>query len=259
MQSFPMPDELTNLTGRIVVDDAIDDLIDRVASALMREALDGLAKRGVFHLALSGGSTPVRLFRRMVIDPRYRAMPWGHTHVWMVDERCVHEDDPASNWRMFREHLVDHVPIPAEQLHPMPAIAAGGDEAYEQDLRRHITVRDARGTPRLDHVMLGMGGDGHTASLFPNTGALVENDRLVVFNDGDTVAAPRPRMTMTYRPINAARSIAVLVTGSTKYAMLRRVAREAGPTPGLPITGVHPTHADAELVWYLDGEAVGDR
>ncbi len=252
-----IPPHLTGLPGRIVIDPDVDDLVDDLATDLVLHAGRCAARRGAFHLALSGGSTPVRLFRRLVTDPRFRALPWHDTHVWMVDDRCVPAHHDKSNWRLLRENLLDHVTTPAEQQHAMPVLQPDGDHAYERDLRDALTIRDARGIPRLDHVLLGMGDDGHTASLFPQTGALVETRRLVVFNDGERVVAPRPRMTMTYPLINAARRIDILIAGVSKADALRRVAACEGATPELPITAICPGHPDADLTWYLDAAAAG--
>lgn len=250
---------IAGLKGRACVLEDTDELIDRLATDLLGRAIGRFREAGVFHLALSGGSTPKVLFRRLVIDPTYRVIDWTRTHVWVVDERCVPPDDERLNFRTMRELLVDHVPIPADHVHPMPVLERDGDRAYEIDLREAVRETDVAGVPRLDYVLLGMGGDGHTASLFPHTPALYEKERLVVFNDGETVADPRPRMTMTYPLINAARTIAPLVTGSAKHPMLQRIVAAGKSTrhiDGLPITGVQPSHDDGELIWYLDHAAV---
>jgi len=127
----------------------------------------------------------------------------------------------------------------------------------ERELIATIGEAEPTGVPRLDVALLGMGEDGHTASLFPHSPALRAAGDLAVFNDGETIAPPRPRMTMTYRLINAARHITPLVTGAAKRDALARVALADGFDPALPITGVNPAHEDGKLAWRLDAEAAG--
>lgn len=246
---------LVNLGGRIHVMADVDDLVDKLADDLAVRMMSAIGQTGAFHVALSGGSTPKVLFRRLVIDPRYRSLPWDKCHVWQVDERCVGDNDERRNWKMIRELLVDHVDLPGGHAHPMPVNQAGGDVMYEADLREHLGLRE--GGPRLDYVLLGMGSDGHAASLFPHTPAVDERRRWVVFNDGDSVARPRPRMTMTYPLINAGRTIAPLIVGESKRAMLQRVALGGDDVATLPITGIEADEQHGELIWYLDAAAAG--
>jgi len=138
----------------------------------------------------------------------------------------------------------------------MPVLEDDGDKKYEADL--HEALDHPAITGRLDYVLLGMGGDGHTASLFPQTDGLSVTDRWVIFNDGETVAEPRPRMTMTYPLINTARFIAILVTGEGKYGTLQHVSLAKDDVQRFPITGVQKVHPDTQLIWYLDhGSALG--
>jgi len=243
---------LRGLTGRRVVLPDVEQVIEQLADDLYHIARRRVSEAGVFHLALSGGSTPMALYQHLVIDPRYRDFPWDKTHLWIVDERCVPFDDEKSNVRMIRELIVDHVSIPKENVHPMPVMEDDGDVQYEQTLRKTLDTAKVRN--RLDVVLLGMGGDGHTASLFPRTDALTEKQRWVVFNDGESVAAPRPRMTMTYPLINTARWIIPLVTGEAKHATLQHVALTED-IQRFPITGIHPIHDDTEMTWYIDHAA----
>ena len=245
------------LWGRREIERDVDDLIDKLAWELCEFGLKRVEEAGEFHLALSGGTTPERLFTRLMIDPRFRVLPWTKTHLWQVDDRCVPMEDERSNARMLRELLIDHSGIPANQAHLMAVLEERGDERYERELREQ--VGKGKVGERLDFVLLGMGGDGHTASLFPGSPALGERERWVVFNDGERVVEPRPRMTMTYPVVNGARKIGVLVTGAGKHEMLRKVAQAAesgvGDALELPILGVRPSEEDGVLTWYLDGEA----
>ncbi len=235
-----------------------DELYFDLGRALLGAAQAAVGAREVFHLALSGGTTPERFYIRLVTDPSLRHLPWERTHVWLVDERLVPEDDPRSNYGMAREALLDHVPMRRRQRHPVPTGERDPAAAYEAELREVICGPGNACLPKLDFVLLGMGSDGHTASLFPHSPVLRATEALVAVNDGDTVTPP-PRVTMTFPLLNAARQVAVLVTGGGKAAAVRRVAEQLrkGPDPlNLPITGVDPDeHGDGTLTWYLDAPA----
>ncbi|MCE2652084.1 MAG: 6-phosphogluconolactonase [Planctomycetaceae bacterium] len=257
------------LGGSVVVRNSVDEILDAVAADLLIQAVNCVRAFGDFHLALSGGSTPLPLYQRLMIDPRYRELPWSRTHLWIVDERRVPFDDAKSNFRAIDEIIGQHSGIPREQVHPMLAMSPTADADYERALRQALFFRE-KGQDRLDFVLLGMGNDGHTASLFPHSPALqaghetlAHDDarpRLVRINDGPAVTPP-DRVTMTFPLLNAARFIAVLVTGAGKKPMLSRIAAaRAGkdtatpPTPtDLPILGIKPVAG--ELRWYLDADA----
>ncbi len=243
-----------DLPGRVVVASSADDVIDKLAAELVLHAETCIREFGDFHLALSGGSTPEPLYRRLMYDPDYRKLPWRRTHLWIVDERCVPRDDERSNYRMIHETIVEHADIPREQVHPIPAEEKGADLAYEKELRDTLGWRE-RGQDRLDYVLLGMGDDGHTASLFPRTEPLRERERLVRLNFAER-AEPHERITMTFPMINTARFISVLVTGEKKASMLKRVAAGDATEEELPIRGVRPL--EGQLVWYLDSAACGE-
>lgn len=263
------------LPGAVVMREDADATIGALAADMMLHALNCVRVFGAFHLALSGGSTPFPLYTRLMIDPVFRHFPWAKTHVWMVDERRVPEDDDRCNFKMIRETIGAHSGIPEEQLHPMPALATDADLVYQRTLRETLGWRE-KGHDRLDFVLLGMGSDGHTASLFPRSTALLadlHNGRpraaglrgpnepdLVRINTGPEVTPP-DRITLTLPMINAARFIAVLVTGAGKRPMIERlVAAEsaghnAAPIADLPILGVRPIAG--ELRWYIDPAAAG--
>ncbi len=248
------------LIGTVHVAPSADALYDDLAHLLVATAVSAVDQRGVFHLALSGGSTPEPFYMRLIMDTRYRVIPWKQTHIWMVDERRVPADDEKSNFKMIRETLADHVPTHSRQIHPMPVLADDPAALYEVEIRRVLETSDTDATPRLDFVLLGMGDDGHTASLFPHSPALEEADRLITINAGPNVVPP-DRVTTTFPLLNAARQVAVLVTGARKAAALRRVDRQlstTGPDPEqLPITGIQPTPGDdSEMIWFLDTAAI---
>ncbi len=234
-----MSDSL-QFTGRVRTFTSVAALHEELAGALLGAMRSAVADRGVCHLALSGGSTPEPFYRLLVMDPRFRSIPWEASHLWLVDERCVPLEDARSNWRMIRESLLDHVPMRSRRKHAMTDASE-----YERELRASMPQG------RLDFVLLGMGEDGHTASLFPESPALRERERWVVENRGPTVTPP-DRLTMTYPLLNAAREVAVLVTGAKKAATLARVA-QGGASQALPILGIRP--AQGRLSWFLDAEA----
>lgn len=242
------------LPGTVVVRSFVDDVIDSIASDLFLHARNCVRTFGDFHLAVSGGGTPEPLYQRLMYDPAFRELPWKRTHLWIVDERRVPHEDDRSNFKMIRETLVIHSDIPREQVHPINAMSDTADEEYERELRETLAWRE-KGHDRLDFVVLGMGSDCHTASLFPHSPALAARDRLVVMNSGPTVTPP-DRVTMTFELINASRFIGVLVTGSPKREAVERVVNRGGgqlTEQDLPILGVRPL--GGELRWYLDEAA----
>ena len=257
------------LPGTVVLREDPDTLVDAVAADLLLQAHNCVRAFGDFHLALSGGSTPVILYQRLMIDPAYRELPWSRTHLWIVDERRVPFDDERSNYKMISEIIGDHSGIPSEQVHPIFAVADDADAQYTQTLRDVLGWRE-KGHDRLDFTLLGMGADAHTASLFPHSPALLESLKavrptssgeppvelpLMRINTGPTVTPP-DRVTMMLPLINASRFIGVLVTGKGKRETVRKIAARAGDPAAaaeLPVLGVKPL--GGELRWYLDYEA----
>ena len=227
------------------------------ADALARRAADwllelALAGQGRFAIALSGGSTPKRLYELLATSPWRDAFPWQRTHLFWGDERFVPHDDPRSNYRMVHDALLAHVPIPPDNIHSFPterldpAVAA---IAYERDLRTFYGANDLDpARPLFDVVLLGLGQDGHTASLFPNRAALAERTRWTAATqdpNGD------PRLTLTYPALESSRHIAFLVEGDTKREILRRArARDSD----LPAARLRP---QGETIWFVDRAVVG--
>jgi 6-phosphogluconolactonase len=247
----PAPD----LPGEVVVAPHIDELIDKLAADMVVHAENCVRQFGDFHLALSGGSTPQPLYERLMYDPNYRRLPWRRTHLWVVDERCVPFDDPRCNFRMIDETIVDHADIPREQVHPIFALSPAADVEYEALIQETLSWRE-KGQDRMDLIVLGMGADGHTASLFPHTAPLREQQRLVRFNTYPQVDPPR-RVTMTLPLINSARFVAVFVVGESKAPMIKRIAVADAGVDEIPIRGVSPLNG--ELRWYLDAAACGSQ
>ena len=241
------------LPGEVIAAETADQLIDILAAELVAAAILCVRQFGKFHLALSGGNTPQSLYERLMYDPNCRNLPWAHTHLWLVDERCAPLDDERSNFRLIDETIVRHSGIPADHVHPIPAMSETADTEYESQLREVLQHREP-GEDRLDFVLLGMGHDGHTASLFPQQEVLHERVHIVRRVEAEQ-ADPPWRVTMTFPLINAARMVTVLVTGSAKAPMIERLARGHESLDELPIKGVLPVQG--ELKWFLDAEACG--
>ena len=239
---------------RLVVNDA-GALAREAASELARIAQRCVAAAGRFTLALSGGSTPRRLYTLLAdpAQPFRAAVPWGATHVFWGDERHVPPDDAQSNYRMANEELLSRVPVPPENVHRIEgerADAAEAAAAYERELRRFFGLA-AGPAPRFDLVLLGMGPDGHTASLFPGSDALTVTDRLA--------AAPWVekfrcyRITLTLPVFDNAAAVHFLVSGRDKAETLRAVFDPATPPDTFPCQRIRP--AEGELLWLIDRPA----
>ncbi len=249
---------MLTLPGQTIVQADTEDLFHELGVSLRQSAFDAVEARGVFHLALSGGSTPEPFYMRLVTDPLYRTLPWRHTHIWIVDERRVPESDAKNNMRMIRENLTGHITTPEAQVHAVPTGAADPAAEYEAEMAEVFGMTPGADVPKLDFVLLGMGNDAHTASLFPASPALLEHSRWFANNDGPRVVPPA-RVTMTYPLLNHARSVNVLVVGDGKAQTLGKIARQmaqSGPDVAeLPITGVNPGPAGGQLRWFLDAAA----
>ncbi|MCC7406827.1 MAG: 6-phosphogluconolactonase, partial [Phycisphaeraceae bacterium] len=144
------PAESLDLPGDVHVAESHSELLDNLAAIMLRNAMRSIQDRGVFHLALSGGSTPEPFYVRLVIDPRYRLFPWPSTHLWIVDERRVPLDHEKSNFNMIRQSLSDHVPMRKSQVHPIPVDEADPAAAYERELREHIPLSPPSSNTRPD-------------------------------------------------------------------------------------------------------------
>lgn len=237
--------------GQVIVRPDDEELHAALAADLYMHALNCVQSFGDFHIALSGGSTPLPFYRRLMVDPAYRGFPWARTHLWIVDERRVPFEDDRCNYTHIAGYLLDHSGMRPDHAHPIDALAPDADVRYERELKETLAWRE-KGQDRLDFVLLGMGSDGHTASLFPRSPALKERQRLIAINAGPTVTPP-DRVTMTYPLINSARLIAVLVTGASKRGTIAKLADARSTMDDMPILGIQPV--GGALRWYLDAEA----
>jgi 6-phosphogluconolactonase len=215
-------------------------------------AADAIAASGRFSVGLSGGSTPRALFALLATAEIAGRVDWSNMHVFWGDERCVPPDHPDSNYGMARELLLDHVPLPAENIHRMHGETEPEQAAveYEQILRNFFAGENPA-QPRFDVLLQGMGEDGHTASLFPGTRALYERARWVLEN-----YVPRLdmwRITLTTTAINAAAHVIFLVEGPNKAETLRAVLRGPHQPEKYPAQSVQPVQGD--LTWMIDQAA----
>ena len=225
--------------------EAMSRMAAEFIAATAREALEA---RGRFILALAGGGTPRPVYERLAAPPLAQHIDWSRTHVFWGDERCVSEEDERSNYRMARESLLEKVPLASGQVHP---IRCDGDPAasalrYEQLLRSMFP-----GGARFDLILLGLGDNGHTASLFPDTPAVEERERWVA--ETRIAGQDYSRVTLTVAVINEARSIAFLVSGAEKAEALNRVLEGPRNPRSVPAQAIHPRRG--RVVWFVDAPA----
>jgi 6-phosphogluconolactonase len=235
-----------------IVADA-DELAWNAAEVLRTHSQEAILAKGVFTIALSGGSTPKRLYK-LLADPNqpFRdQFPWDQTHFFWTDERHVPPDHAESNYRMVLEAMLAHAPVPEANVHRMFSERVDADDTafeYESQLRNFFNITNGE-FPRFDFVLLGLGADGHTASIFPGSEVLQEKRRLI--------AAPfveklnTHRLTMTLPVLNSAASIIFLVTGEEKSEILRDVLQVTPPQ--FPAQAIKPTKG--ELTWLVDSDA----
>jgi len=225
--------------------------------ALARRVADWLlaistARGGVFTLALAGGATPRRLYELLAGPPYRDAFPWHRTHLFWGDERFVPHDDASSNYRMACDAMLSRAPIPATNIHPVPTEGLTAEAAaseYERELKSFYGAdRLDPARPLFDVNLLGLGSNGHTASLFPGTAVLEERVRWV-----EPVVGPKPtRITLTYPPLESSRHAAFLVAGKEKREIFSRFRRG---DESLPAVRLHPI---GTLHLFADAAAAGD-
>ena len=239
------------------------DLFHAAAEEFVRAARTAIGAQGRFTVALSGGSTPKALYSLLATN--YAGFAWNRIFLFFGDERHVPPTDPESNYRMVNESLLTKIAIPAENVFRVPAEnpdAAAAAAEYEAQLRRFFDLKSELKSelksgelksgefPRFDLILLGLGPDGHTASLFPDSPALNEESRLVVANWVAKFNAHR--ITFTFPVLNRAAEVMFLASGADKADMVRQVL-EGKNTPPLPSQRVQPS--DGKLLWMLDEAA----
>lgn len=228
------------------------DLFAAAAEEIVRLANEAVAERGRFTIALSGGSTPKSLYTLLATNAR-TMLPWEQMFFFWGDERHAPPTDPDSNYRMANEALLSKVSVPPANVFRVPAEnpeAATVAKEYESTLKRFFQT-EAGQFPRFDLILLGMGPDGHTASLFPGTAGLAERSRWVIANWVEKLKTHR--LSFTLPVLNAARCVAFLVSGTDKAQVLKSVLQENVAGEQYPAKMVQPV--DGRLVWFLDRAA----
>lgn len=235
-----------NRTVEVLPDKAA--LIQRSLELVLAKMQEAIAQRGICTIALAGGSTPKPLYEKLA----QQNLPWDKIHVFWGDERYVPATHPDSNEGMARHAWLDKVPIPAANIHAMPT--GSGDPVqdanqHESDLQTFFQTQPGE-FPALDIILLGMGDDGHTASLFPHTEALQVRDRLITVGNKDG----QPRITFTAPLINHARTVIFVVAGASKRPALAQVFAATADAEDYPSRLIQP---QGELWWLLD-QAAGE-
>lgn len=223
-----------------------EEWLTKAVNIFIQQAHVNIADHGCFSVALAGGNTPAPLYSALAQPENRNRVEWDKIHLFWGDERHVPVNDPQSNFRLVKEKLLDAVPIPEQNIHRVKAEmdVRLASFAYEEDLR-YFFPGD---WPRFDLVLLGMGEEGHTASLFPHSAALNEESRWFVAN-----YAPEKkswRLTLTLNAINAARMVVILARGESKADRLNAVFAEAKDPWEMPIQGIDPV--DGKMIWLLD-------
>lgn len=238
----------------LVVEESLAALSDRVAADVVVHATAAIATHGRFDWVLSGGSTPVRLYELFASDPRRRgAIDWARVHFFWSDERHVGPDHPESNYRMARDAMLAPLGIPAANVHRMRgenADAAAAARAYDEELGRFFAIPPGT-PPRFDLALLGMGADGHTASLFPGSPALRDASARVLAPWVESSKAFR--ITLSVPVLNAASHVVFLVAGEDKAATLKRVLEGPDLPDELPSQRIRPYPGD--VLWAVDRAA----
>jgi len=254
MRRFLSRNELVRIhvmgtVGKVIVFHDKAGLVSFVTRKWHDICTESLDERGCMTVALSGGNTPVDIYRALALCD----FPWGNIQIFQVDERFVPKDGKASNYRMIRETLLDVVSMPEKNIHVVDTSAPSPDDAakvYEQELARFFRLKPGR-FPRFDIIMLGLGEDGHTASLFPGNSLLDDTNHLAqaVILDSEL----HDRITITLQVINYARHIIFLIQGAPKAFALKKIVKEKDTT--LPAARINPV--DGELLFVADREAAG--
>jgi 6-phosphogluconolactonase len=221
-------------------------LVTAISDWIQKQLHQAIAQRGHASIVLAGGSTPKVIYQALATSN----LPWDQLHVFWGDERYVPPTSPESNERMARQSWLDLVPIPAAHIHPWPTLAGqplACAEQYQTSIAQYFSLASGE-WPHFDLILLGMGDDGHTASLFPHTPALQVIDRMTTVGSKDG----QPRLTLTASVINQARCVAFIVTGVNKQAALAQVFSPTADPQQYPAKLIQPL---GELWWWLDAAA----
>jgi 6-phosphogluconolactonase len=220
--------------------------VDESLQIILQIAEQAAAQRGRFSLVLSGGSTPRSIYQVLAEPEKSNRIDWSCTHIFWGDERAVPPDHPDSNYRMAKQALLEHIPIPPENVFRIKGELSPGDaaEEYEEQIETFFKGRDKH----FDLILLGLGGDGHTASLFPDSDALSENQRWVAANYAPSQQAWR--VTLTYPALLSSHKAIFLVNGAGKSKVLSQIIQDPQNASQFPAANVVANHPN--LIWILD-------
>jgi 6-phosphogluconolactonase len=234
---------------------SLEDVSRAAAEYICEIAEEAIQERNIFTLALSGGSTPRLLYEELARQPISRRIDWQKTHLFWGDERYLSPDHPDSNYALAFQALVSKVDVPPANVHRIlteSGSAKAAAEDYEKTLRHFFRPpaesEDNLYHPSFDLILLGLGQDGHTASLFPGDAALEEKNRWVVAVDGASASPPVPRITLTLPVLNKAKCVIFLVSGSRKKEVFAEIMNNPG-TAAYPAARVRPS---GRLLWFID-------
>ena len=250
-----MPSNECVMKPEIRTHPSLEDLSRAAAEYICEIAEGAIKERGIFTFVLSGGTTPRLLYEELAKEPYASRVDWQHTHLFWGDERCVPSDNPDSNFSLALQTLISKVDVPPSNIHRIPA-ATGSPKPvaadYETTLREFFQATagsdPSTSFPSFDLVLLGIGGDGHTASLFPGDAALEERTSWVVAVEGSSASPPVPRITLTFPVINEAKCVLFLVSGSNKLKVLQEILNNPH-TATYPAAHVQPS---GNLLWFID-------
>ncbi|HDZ01233.1 MAG TPA: 6-phosphogluconolactonase [Nitrospirae bacterium] len=239
-----------NIDKKTAVFENASDMSDFVVYKWKEMSRTAIKSKGRFDVALSGGTTPATLYQKLADTDN--AIDWDKTHIFIVDERFVPFNNDKSNYKMIRSTLLDNIEIPKQNVHPVPTSGDSPSAAaltYEQDLTSHFDLSQNK-LPEFDLILLGIGEDGHTASLFPNSPALDVTEHLTASVSPEDLAK-QERITLTFPVINNAKNVFFLVSGTNKAEVIDKIIN--GNDRSLPAANVNP--AIGELFFLLDKDA----
>lgn len=238
------------MIGQLLIFDSASEVARAAADRFVELARAAINKRGRFSVALAGGSTPKRAYELLANTEYKDKLDWSKVHIFFGDERCVPPDDAESNYRMANEALLSRVAIPPQNIHRMQGMgdAVANAYLYEEELRTYFNNES---WPGFDLILLGMGDDGHTASLFPGSAALKEHQAWVAANWVEKLGAYR--ITLTTLTINQASHVIFIVTGENKAERLAEVLSDQRGSQRLPAQLIRPLNGSLE--WFVDKAA----
>ena len=250
---------------KIEIHSGLESLSRAAAEFITRRAEQAVNSRGFFSIALSGGNTPKMLYEKLAAAPFTQRFPWRHSRFFWTDERFVAPDHPQSNFGMATQAMLEKIPVDNNHVYPVPTGAGSVKQTaglYEKKLRQvfgnienEYDTDYNRSFPRFDLVLLGLGADGHTASLFPGSAALEVKKRWVVPVTAPAAYSPRDRVSFTLGLINQAACVVFLASGREKSPVVKAILNEPEKAfERYPAARVSPV--DGELVWFVDREAV---